>query len=207
MARKAKPGRTIVIGLTGGIAAGKSTVAKLLAAQGARVIDADSIGRQELRKGSESFRDIVAAFGPQILGADGDIDRRTLAGLVFFHKDKLQVLNSITHPRINSTIAKEIADMRGDGGLIVVEHPLLFGSPLEHLVDKIILVSASTAIRLERLSGLGLSEAEAWGRADAQPSPESLAKKADVILENEGSLSDLEGRVIKLLEGITTETR
>lgn len=206
MATRDKRDKTLVVGLTGGIAAGKSTAAKFFAEYGASIIDADSVARAELEQGGEVSGRVIDSFGEQILDSEGNIDRRKLAGLVFFDSERLRVLNEITHPSVNRVIAEQIRALaEADIDVVVVEHPLLIGSTVESLIDKVIVVEAPAKLRVERLKESGLSEREAWARIGAQQPEAALTVKADFLIKNSGSVGQLKAKVRGLSESLNKD--
>jgi dephospho-CoA kinase len=189
-----------IIGLTGGIGSGKSTVAALLAERGARVIDADRIGHEVYRPGSEGFRRVVDAFGPEIVAADGTIDRRVLGARVFADADARARLNAIVHPLIASAIAAQIADARttAAGSPIVIEAAILLEAGWQGLVDRLWVVSVRRETAIARvMASRGLTRDEVERRIDAQLPDAERRGRADVVIENDGSLADLRAEVEK----------
>lgn len=161
---------TLVIGLTGGIASGKSTVANMLIEKGITVIDADIIAKQAVEKGMPAYRQIIDEFGEDILLSNGDIDRKKLGALVFTNEQKRLALNAIVHPAVR----QEMLNRRDEAvanreAFVVLDIPLLFESKLESLVDKIIVVSVTKDLQLERLMKRNqLTEEEAVSRIRSQ---------------------------------------
>jgi dephospho-CoA kinase len=187
-----------VIGLTGGIGAGKTAVAQLLATLGARVIDADRIGHEVYRPGSEGFRRVVEAFGPGIVGADGAIDRPALARVVFSDSQALARLNAIVHPLIAAELARRIAATRaaGHAGPVVIEAAVLLEAGWQRIVDRVWVVSASRENAIARvMASRGLSRADVERRLDAQMPDEERRGLADLVIENDGSPDALRAKV------------
>lgn len=194
----------IVIGVAGGIASGKSTVARVFERLGARVLDADAIGHDLLR--TEGLRDrIREVFGEAVLTPEGDVDRRALGRLVFSDDQARQSLNRLVRPAIRAEIRRRIAGMRGEGydGPVVVDAPLLVDTGPTDLADRVILVTAPASTRKERIiSRSGLSDEEADQRIAAQVPDAKQARWADYVLENDGSLDELTEEAETLWKGI-----
>jgi dephospho-CoA kinase len=183
-----------VIGLTGGIGSGKSTVAALLAERGAHVIDADRVGHDVYRPGSEGFRRVVEAFGTGIVAPDGSIDRRALGARVFADPAALARLNSIVHPLIAAEITARLAAARASAGAapVVVEAAVLLEAGWRALVDRLWVVSVSRETAIQRVSATrGLARTEVERRIDAQLSDAERRRAADLVIENDGSLDAL----------------
>jgi dephospho-CoA kinase len=186
------------IGLIGGIGAGKSVVRAELAAIGAEVIDADRVGHSVYEPGAPGFTAVVGAFGPDVVDAEGRIDRRRLGALVFADAAKLAQLNAIVHPLIRSEIERQLEELRREGRVLaaVVEAAILLEAGWDSLVDEIWLVVAGREKVIERLAaGRGLSAAEVEARLARQMSDAERRRRADVVIENDGSLEDLRARV------------
>ncbi len=186
-----------VVGLTGGIASGKSTVARFLAELGAAVIDADRVGHEVLKFDPEVWRELVAAFGQGILTPDSQISRERLGELVFGYPELLARLNCIVHPRITERMKFRLDNYRRQGvKVVVIEAALLMESGWYSLVDEVWVTVASEATILGRLRGrAGLSESEAYARIRAQLPPEERLKRADVVIDTDCSLDELRARV------------
>jgi dephospho-CoA kinase len=156
------------VGLTGGIGSGKSEVARLLAGRGAVVIDADVLAREAVAPGSEGLDRVVAEFGPDVLAADGSLDRAELARIVFADADRLATLNAIVHPYVRRRSAEIMASAPADG-VVVNDVPLLVENNLQTGYDVVVVVDASPETQVGRLTGSrGMSEAEALARMAAQ---------------------------------------
>jgi len=176
----------LVIGLTGGIASGKSTVAGILADLGARIIDADKIAREIVEPGKPAWEEIKLTFGPQYLKFDGSIDRRALGNLIFSDATARQKLNAITHPLIKKEIADRIAVYRKQepSGVIVIEAPLLLEAGMQPMVDEIWVVTAPEEVRLKRLMARdNLSWGAALQRLKSQLPEEERLKYATRIID------------------------
>ena len=189
-----------VIGLTGGIASGKSTVSRFLAELGAVVIDADRVGHEAFKPGTKLFDAVVAAFGRQIVTPSGDIDRNKLGKMVFGSHELLARLNQIMHPRIYDEVKAQLESNRQQGvGVVVLEAALLLEAGWTSLVDEVWVTVASESTALRRLKKrMGLSEAEALARVRSQMTVEEKLKRADVVINNDGDLTELKTKVSKL---------
>ena len=178
-----------LIGLTGGIATGKSTVSAELARRGAAVVDSDVLAREVVRRGSAGFDEVVAAFGPAILDSRGDLDRGALASLVFADETARASLERITHPRIRALSAERTAAALAAGApLVVVDIPLLFEHRLQHGFDGTLLVYARDTTQLRRLrSRDGLDEVQARRRLAAQMPIDQKRQLATWVIDNDGS--------------------
>ncbi len=186
-----------VIGLTGGIGSGKSTVAKFLAELGAVIIDADKIGHAVLEPDSEAWQQVVAAFGRQILKPNREIDRKKLGKIVFGSAEALSQLNRIMHPQICRVVKAQIEQYRRQGiDVVVVEAPLLMEAGWTSLVDEVWVTLAPEATVLKRLEeGMGLSKAESQARIRSQLPAKERVKHADVVINTNMSLDELKARV------------
>ena len=193
---------SLVIGLTGGIGSGKSVVASLLAERGAAVVDADTAAHQVYRAGTEGWRQIVAAFGRDILHHDGSISRKKLAAIVFPDADARNKLNAVVHPQVRRLLSERIADLRRQGtNVVVAEVPLLIEairneSEWTRLFDEIWVVTAPEAQVIERVRTRGrMNESMIRAVIDAQLTPEQRFPYADVVIDNSGSLQQLRDQV------------
>jgi len=187
-----------VVGLTGGIGAGKSTVASLLAELGAEVIDADRIGHQAYRPGSEGFARVVEAFGPGVVGADGAIDRRALGALVFADPAARARLDALVHPLIAAEVGRRIVAARAEGFArpLVVEAAILLEAGWSPLVDRVWVVSTRRENVIARvMTARGMTRAEVERRLDAQMSDAERRRHADLVLENDDSPAALRAAV------------
>ena len=186
-----------LVGLTGNIGSGKSTVAQLLSERGATIIDADVLSRRAVEAGTEAHRSIAERWGTSILGADGALDRSALRRIVFSDPAELEQLNGIVHPEVEKmrTELVEKARQRGDR-LVVCDIPLLFERRMTERFDRIVLVDAPRPVRLERLvRERGLRETEAMDMIVAQMPAELKRARADYVIDNEGSLTALDQQV------------
>lgn len=184
----------LVVGLTGGIGAGKSTFARLLAERGAEVIDADELGRTALETGKPAWHSVVDQFGDEVLAPGGmEIDRKVLARIVFGNPAKLAALNAIVHPVIVAGIADTLEALQGTSETVVIDAALIVELGLDQGMDALIVVIADRDKRLQRLmSARSLSRSEIEARIQAQSSEQSLIDKADFIVRNDGPAAALE---------------
>ena len=189
-----------VVGLTGGIGSGKSTVSRFLAEQGAIVVDADRVGHEMFRSGTGAWGEVVAAFGQGVLGQDGDIDRSKLGEAVFRSPESLSRLNEIMHPRILQAVQSQLEQYRRLGAdVVVLEAPLLLEAGWGSVVDEVWVTVAPEAAVLRRLEGRnGMPPEEALARIHAQMSPEERTARADVLIDTDCSLDELRARVSEL---------
>ena len=188
-----------VIGITGGVATGKSTVAAMLKKYFQYVIDADEVSRRIVEKGKPAYKKIIKAFGPSLLAKDGSLDRKKLAGSVFKNKKKKKLLEKITHPLIISIMKNTIAGLKRKNKIIIFEAPLLFEAKMEKMADIILVVASSQKKQIERFAGKGYSKKDALLRIKAQLPLEQKIKKADIVIYNNGSLQELKKNVKNLV--------
>jgi len=174
-----------VVGLTGPIGAGKSTVAAMLRELGARVLDADAIAKDEQLRGTTGYSAIVQQFGTAVLGEDKEIDRRKLADVVFADPRRLGQLERILHPRVISRIL-EARKMLPNDQVLVVEAIKLIETPLRNACDRVWVVVAPRDLLGSRLASRGMDEAAVTARLGAQSSVEDFRRAADVVIENDG---------------------
>jgi dephospho-CoA kinase len=191
---------TLVLGITGGIASGKSTVAAMFAACGAVVVSADQLARDVVAPGSPTLASLADAFGPGIVAPGGGLDREALARLVFADRQARERLNGITHPAIARQAEARIAELRSNKvPLVVYEAPLLFEAGAGQRVDRVLTVTVDPAVQRQRLAGrdqLGAAEIEA--RLAAQwPQAEKVAR-ADFVIDNSGALEETRRQVATL---------
>jgi dephospho-CoA kinase len=186
---------SVLVGLTGGIASGKSTVAELLAAHGAVVIDADLLAREVVEPGSPGLAAVAERFGQGVLHADGSLDRPALGRLVFADADARRDLEHIIHPAVRARAA-ELAASAPAGSVVVQMIPLLVETGQQDAFDLVVVVDVDPSVQLARVRVRdGLSEAEALARIGAQTSREARLVAADVVLTNDGDLEDLRTQV------------
>jgi dephospho-CoA kinase len=188
---------TTVIGLTGGIASGKSVVREMLEARGAFVMDADKLGHEAYTPGTDCFRDVVAAFGDDVVGADGQIDRKVLGAKVFGDAAQRKRLEGIVWPWMRRTMEVRLSKLRADAvPVVVLEAAVLIEADWVPLVDEVWAVIVPPELARDRIvSRNGLTPEQADARIAAQLSNEERAARAQVIIENSGTLEELERRV------------
>jgi dephospho-CoA kinase len=188
----------LLVGLTGGIASGKSTVSAMLAERGAEIIDADHIARQIVLPGLPAWCKIREHFGPGVLHPDGQIDRQALADIVFADPGKLALLNEITHPAIFARIADRLEAHHDQDVVVVLDAALLIEAGLAEGVDVVIVIHSPREIQVERLAAKGVGQTDARNRIASQLEPEKRLARADIVIDNSGSLEDLGRQVDKI---------
>ncbi|GLT72675.1 hypothetical protein SLA2020_445850 [Shorea laevis] len=190
-----------IVGLTGGIASGKSTVSNLFKSHGIPIVDADVVARNVLKKGTGGWKKVVAAFGEDILQADGEVDRARFGQIVFSDHAKRQLLNRILAPYISSGIFWEIAKLWMKGyKVIVLDVPLLFEAKMDKWTKPIIVVWVDPETQLRRLMARDrTSEEDAGNRINSQMSLDLKRTKADIVIDNTGSLEDLNEQFRKVV--------
>ncbi|PLW01307.1 dephospho-CoA kinase [Corynebacterium ulcerans] len=191
----------IIVGLTGGIGSGKSTVSRALARKGACIIDADQIAREVVEPGSSVLLELAQAFGEDVV-VDGVLDRSLLASRAFVDEEHTQLLNGITHPEIRRRIKDRLVQAREEGNRVaVLDHPLLLEQGLAAEVDLVVVVDVPAEIRVQRLVAFrGIEEQDARNRIARQMSDAAQLEKADVVIDNSRALSDLEPEIEELWE-------
>ncbi len=193
--------RCLLVGLTGGIATGKSVVADMLAELGAHVIDFDVLARRVVEPGEPAWQDIVDHFGPEVLNYDRSIDRRRLGKIVFADHSERAVLERLTHPRIRQEFVREVRafNAREPDRIVVAVVPLLVEGGLESRFDHVVVVFATEEQQIERLMRRdGLDRDAARARLDAQLPIEEKVPNADTVIDNSGSLEDTRHQVEEL---------
>ena len=194
----------LLVGLTGGIGSGKSTVARLLERHGAVVIDADHLAREAVQKGTSGFDRVIDAFGPQIVAPDGDLDRSALAARIFTDPAQKSTLEAIVHPEVARRFSDQVDAYRATDRIVLYVTPLLVELGLAPAFDVVIVVTASPHLRVSRVaSDRGLSPDEVRGRMATQATDEQRAEVADVLIDNDGSLAELEPQVARLWGDLT----
>lgn len=193
-----------VIGLTGGIGSGKSTVSDMLRSKGAAVVHADLVGHEVYRPGTAAWKEIVAAFGQDVLNAEREIDRRKLAAIVFANPEARRRLNAITHPPMRRLMAERLDELRRQGVRVaVLEAALLIEAGWADLTDEVWLTLAPPAVAAQRLMERnGLSREEAEARIASQLSNEERLEHADVVINTDCSLAEVARRVDELWEDL-----
>ena len=196
----------LLVGLTGGIGSGKSTVAMMLAERGAVVVDADQIAREVVEPGGPAYQPMIDRFGAEIVRPDKTLDRAAIAAQAFAGADALADLNAITHPAIRTVMAERIAAQANTDNVVVVDIPLLAeGGPAAYGLSGVIVVDAPVEVAIQRLvEGRGLGESDARARVAAQASREDRRKLADVVIDNAGSPEDLARQVDDVWRWIET---
>lgn len=194
-----------IIGLTGGIGSGKTSVADLLRSHGLPVIDADQLARDVVEPGQPALAELADAFGADILHADGTLNRGELAARAFASEDATQRLNDITHPRIMALRDELIDDARDDGEpAVIYDMPLLVEKGQHEDMDLVVVVHVDVEKRIERLvNGRGLDEADVRRRIAAQATDEERLAVADVVIDNNGLREELEPQVQALVDQIS----
>ena len=183
------------VGLTGGVASGKSTVAAILAEMGAVVIDADLLAREVVAPGTEGLAAVVEEFGPGVLGPDGGLDRPRLGALVFADPERRRALEAIIHPRVRARAA-EIEAAAPDDAVVVHDIPLLAETGQAASFEAIVVVDVPVEVQVERMVSIrGTSEADARARIAAQADRAARLAVATYVVENTGSLDELRARV------------
>ncbi|HKX72029.1 MAG TPA: dephospho-CoA kinase [Acidimicrobiales bacterium] len=186
----------LVVGLTGGIGSGKSTVSALLAAKGAVVVDADAVVHELQRPGTAVFEAMVDRFGNGIVAADGSLDRSAVADIVFNDPDALADLNGIVHPAVGAEIVRRMDELSTTDAVVVLDVPLMVESARGYPVAGLIVVDVDPDVAVRRLvEKRGMREDDARARIARQASREERRARADVVIENSGSLDDLAAQV------------
>jgi len=195
----------LLVGLTGGIGSGKSTVDRLLERRGAAVIDADQLAREAVTKGTPGFDRVVEAFGPGVVSPDGELDRSALANRIFSDPAQKAALEAIVHPEVARRFSDQVEAFRATDRIVVYVTPLLVELGLAPAFDVVVVVTASPHLRVSRVaSDRGLSPDEVRGRLAVQATDEQRAEVADVLIDNDGSLADLEPQVDRLWGDLRT---
>lgn len=182
-----------IIGLTGGIASGKSTVAKVLAELGAYIIDADKVAHEIVKPGNPAWRDVIKRFGDDILNPDSTINREKLGEIVFGNNDLLDELNKITHPRVMEKFKDELQSIKTNNpnAIVILEVPLLYETHLERLCDLVIVVWVDRETQIKRLMSRDeINEEAAIKRIDSQLDLDEKAKKADYVIDNRKTVEE-----------------
>ena len=192
---------SLVIGLTGGIASGKSTVSNMFKEMDITVVDADVEARLAVKKGEPAYNKIIAEFGIEIVMEDGELDRPELGSIIFHQADKRQILNEITHPEVRKRMRNQIENAtKNNEEVVVLDIPLLFESKLTGMVDKTILVFVDNETQLQRLierNKLSVEDAEA--RIRSQMPLSEKVKLADVVINNNGTIFETRKQLLAIL--------
>jgi dephospho-CoA kinase len=191
-----------VIGLTGGIGSGKSTILQYLAELGAIIMDADKVGHEVFQPGTEGWNDVVATFGKEVIDAAGEVDRKKLGEIVFNSPEALHKLNQIVHPRAHEIAKSRLNEYRQQGVEVVVfEVILLIEAGWTDLVNEVWVAVADEDTVVKRLKRQrGMSEEEILARIHSQMTQEEWIKHADVVVENNGDIDELKAKVKELWE-------
>jgi dephospho-CoA kinase len=205
----------VVIGLTGGTATGKSTVAAIWASMGARIIDADEAARELVKPGSDLLKKIADTFGQAVINDDGSLNRRELGRICFSEKQQLLKLNAIMHPRLRAQVEAMVEELKralerhsdpSGPTAVVIDAAVLFESGLRDLADVVVAVVADPEIQVRRLvQRMGLSEGEARARVGAQRSNEEFARLSDFVIDTTGGLDSYEAEARALYRRILAE--
>jgi len=189
-----------VIGFTGGIGSGKTTITQCLADLGATIIDADKVGHQTFEPGTEIWHEVVKAFGESILAPDNSIDRKKLGPIVFADPEAISRLNRIMHPRMYAIMKERIAEHRRQGvNVVVIEAAVLIEAKWTPLADQVWVATAPESAVIDRLAKQrGMDREQTLSRIRSQLTSEERLKHADVVITNDGTLDDLKAKVIQL---------
>lgn len=194
-----------LIGLTGNIASGKSTVRVMLQELGARTIDADALAHAVLLKGTPAWTKVNETFGPDVIGADGEVDRKKLGAIVFADQAQLEKLEAIVHPAVSTALARLLTEAHDR--IVVVEAVKLIEAGLHRYCDAVWIVTAPTYVAKQRLvEERGMGEIDAMLRLRAQPLLREKLKLANVVIDNSGSVEQTRAQVIRAFADIRPET-
>jgi len=202
---------SLIIGLTGGIVSGKSTVANIFQKLGAKIIDADMIGHEVILPYKPAWEKLIEIFGKDILKEDSTIDRKKLGNLVFNDKKLLKKLNDITHPEIEKIMIQEIIKFKDSNHLnnkiMIIDAPLIYEARIDHLMDKIILVQLNEKEQIKRLAVRNsFSRKESLKRINSQIPNKEKAEKADYIINNNNSVEKTREQAIRIWQEIVKLT-
>lgn len=193
------------IGLTGGIASGKSVVARALQEMGAVLISADKIGHQVIEPGKAAYHNLIEAFGIGILNPDRRINRKKLGDIVFKDPQKLQLLNQLTHPPIMQEIKLKLAQIQQEqpAAIVVMEIPLLYETRMEKLFDQVWVVWVDRDTQIERLMARdAIDRSDAIRRIDSQMPLNEKARRADLLIDNRGSIEETVATTTRIFNNI-----
>jgi dephospho-CoA kinase len=198
----------LLVGLTGGIASGKSSVSAMLAERGAEIVDADLIARQVVMPGEPAWQKILDHFGRGVLTEDGQVDRKKLADLVFADQAKLTLLNEITHPDIFARVAERLEHNRDREVVVVLDAALLIETGLADRVDVVVVVDAGDeGEQVRRLTAKGFDERDARARMAVQLPAEARLARADLVIRNVGTFEELTARVDEVWDELQRRLR
>lgn len=199
----------MILGLTGNIASGKSTVAGYFAEAGARLLSADRLAREVVCPGSQLLRQVVARFGAEVLQANGELNREVLSELIFADPQARQALNAMLHPAIAELSRQRLAELNADAAsLVVYESPLLFEAAAEGRVDKILVVTIDPQQQLQRLMQRdAIDEQTARSRIASQMPQDEKACRADFVIDNSGTPEDCRRQVFNLAQNLYSQIR
>ncbi len=204
----------LLVGLTGGVATGKSTVSAMFRALGCVIIDADLLAREVVEPGQPAYREIVEAFGPGVLQPDGGLDRKALGAVVFADSARRRRLEAITHPRIREQFAARLAELAGQGfdGIVIFDAPVMIESGNYRTMDRLVVVTSDEASQVARQQARDvLGEAGARRRIESQMPLAEKARLADYVVDNSGGLAATEAQVGEvhraLLKGLDARRR
>ena len=192
------------VGITGGLATGKSTLSDALRQEGFTVIDADLVARQAVEPGSEGLRSVINEFGDSLLNPEGGLDRQRMAEIVFSHPEKLRVLESILHPLVQAEVLRQRKSTEASGAAFCFyDVPLLFEKSMQGQFDQVVVVYAPRHVQIERaIKRNGWTEDEVEGRLQAQVDIESKREQADLVFDNSGSREDFSQRFSEFLASL-----
>ena len=194
----------ILVGLTGGIGSGKSTVSSLLEGRGAIIIDADAIVREVQLPGSPVLAELASKFGPEVLAADGSLDRQAVANIVFTDPEALKSLNAIVHPAVGKEMNRRMIEQRTTKNVVILDIPLLTENPREGLQGKIV-VDVPVEVQVERLIKFrGFDEADARARISRQATREQRLLTADFVIDNSFDLESLIPQIDKVWDWLVS---
>jgi dephospho-CoA kinase len=189
----------LLVGLTGGLGAGKSTVARMLGQRGAVIVDADELSRRAIEPGTRAYQEVCDLFGDEVVTPSGALDRSAIADRVFGDQGMRRALESITHPEVFRLLAEEVETLRGTDAVVVFDAPLLVETGFHRACDVVVVVTAPEGVQVQRVAGdRGMTEQEALARLRAQIDPADREAAADVVIDNHGTLEELERRVDEL---------
>ena len=196
----------LLVGLTGGLGSGKSTVSRMLEERGAVVLDADAFARDAVRAGTPGFDRVAARFGPEVVGRDGELDRAKLAGIVFNDETSLRDLEEIVHPEVRRMVEEGISENVTTDNVVVLVNPLLIEMGTHRDCDVVVVVSASPETQLERVVGRGMDREDAQARMANQLPTDEREEHADVLLDNDGDVAALARQVDRLWDELRRRT-